>query len=267
MKLNMTKIRFKAIVTLVLCGLVTVANADDQDKLPEATSVLKKFAEATGGADKYRDIKTVKMSGKLSSPAQGMEGTIEMQMMLPGKMRVRLDVPDVFTEENGSDGETAWSSNTMMGPRILSGKEKEQLLEEASFEKIYNPEKFYKEMKVVGTEEVDGDKCYKVKLTKKSGIESTEFYSMDTGMHVRTEGKVPTQMGDMEMSVNFSDMKDVGGIKMPHKIVREISGMNIIVEFDKIEVNPTIDPTVFQLPEEVKELVEDQKEEETEDDK
>ena len=247
----------KAILTLALCGLVTVANADDPDKLPEAKTILKKFADASGGADKYRDIKTLKMSGKLSSPAQGMEGTIEMMMMVPGKIKVKLEVPDVFTEQNGSDGKTAWSTNTMMGPRVLDGKEKEQLLEEASFEKVYNPEKFYKEMKVVGTKEIDGDKCYKVKLTKQSGVASTEFYSMKTGMHVRTEGEVPTQMGDMKMAVNFSEMKEVGGIKMPHRIVREISGMNIIVEFDKIEVNPKLDDSVFALPDDVKELVED----------
>ena len=260
MKLNIKKFRFQAILTVALCGLVTVANADDPDKMPEAKSVLKKFADATGGADKYREIKTIMMSGKLSSPAQGMEGTIQMQMMVPGKMRVKIEVPDVFTEENGSDGETAWSSNTMMGPRLLSGKEKEQLLEEASFEKVYNPEKFYKEMKVVGIEELEGEKCYKVKLIKKSGLESHEFYSVKSGMHVRTEGKIPTQMGDMEMSVNFSEMKDAGGIKMPHKIVREISGMNIIVEFDKIEVNPSIDAAAFKLPKDVQELVNEQKE-------
>ena len=188
-----------------------------------------------------------------------MEGTIEMLMMVPGKIKVKLEVPDVFTEQNGSDGETAWSSNTMMGPRVLAGKEKEQLLEEASFEKIYSPEKFYKEMKVVGTEEVKGDNCYKVKLTKKSGTESTEFYSIKSGMHVRTEGKVPTQMGDMEMAVNFSEMKSVGDLKMPHKIVREISGMNIIVQFDKIEINPKLDSDAFALPEDVQELVDSKK--------
>ena len=188
-----------------------------------------------------------------------MEGTIEMQMMIPGKIRVKLEVPNVFTEENGSDGKTAWSKNTMMGPRVLSDNEKEQLLEEASFEKIYNPEKFYKAMEVVGMDELDGEKCYKLKVTKQSGLESTEFYSMKTGMHVRTEGKVPTQMGEVEMGANFSEIKEAGGIMMPHKIVREISGMNVVVEYDKIEVNPTIDPSVFALPEEVQELVADDK--------
>ena len=259
MKTNFKTLPFRAILTLALCGLVTVANADDPDKLPAAKSVLKKFVDATGGADKYRNIKTIRMTGKLSSPAQGMEGTIEMQMMIPGKIRVKLEVPNVFTEENGSDGKTAWSKNTMMGPRVLSDNEKEQLLEEASFEKIYNPEKFYKAMEVVGMDELDGEKCYKLKVTKQSGLESTEFYSMKTGMHVRTEGKVPTQMGEVEMGANFSEIKEAGGIMMPHKIVREISGMNVIVEYDKIEVNPTIDPSVFALPEEVQELVADDK--------
>ena len=262
MKSYISNFRVKAIVTLALCGLVTVANADDPDKLPEAKSVLKKFADVTGGADKYRAIKSVKMTGKLSSPAQGMEGTIEMNMMVPGKMRVKVEVPDVFTEENGSDGETAWSTNTMMGPRILEGKEKAQLVEEAGFEKVYNPEKFYKAMEVVGMEELDGEKCYKVKLTKQSGLEATEFYSMKTGMQMRTESVVPSQMGEMKMAVNYSDMKEVGGIMFPHKIVREISGMSIVVEFDKIEVNSDVEASVFALPEAVKELVDSKMEEE-----
>ena len=262
MKSYISNFRVKAIVTLALCGLVTVANADDPDKLPEAKSVLKKFADVTGGADKYKAIKTVKMSGKLSSPAQGMEGTIEMNMMLPGKMHVKVEVPDVFTEENGSDGQTAWNNNTMTGPRVLEGKEKAQMIDEASYEKVYNPEKFYKEMKVVGMEDLDGDKCYKVKLTKQNGLESTEYYSMKTGMHVRTESQVPTQMGDMKMAANFSNMKEVDGIMLPHKVVREISGMSIVVEFDKIEINSNVDEAVFALPKEIKELVDSKKDDE-----
>ena len=44
--------RLNAILAVTLCGLVSVANADDPDKLPAAKSVLKKFADVTGGAGK-----------------------------------------------------------------------------------------------------------------------------------------------------------------------------------------------------------------------
>ena len=257
MKSIINQVRFKAILTLALCCMVSVANADDPDKLPAAKSILKKFADESGGADNYRKIKTVKMTGKLKIKEQSLDGTVEMQIMVPDKVRFKLEIPNVIVDENGSDGKTVWAHNSIQGARILEGKEKAQLLEEASFEKVYNPEKYYKDMKVVGTDEIDGEKCYKLNLTKQSDIESTEFYSMKTGLHLRTEAVVPSPLGDIPITIDFSEMKDVGGVKMPYKISRKMNGMNVVVEFDKIEMNPKIDASVFTPPEEVMELVEE----------
>ena len=92
--------KLTAMLTLVLCGLVAFANADDPDKMPAAKSVLKKFADSTGGADKYREIKSVKMNGKLEIPAQGVEGKISMRMIVPDKVLVKLEVPDMMTEND-----------------------------------------------------------------------------------------------------------------------------------------------------------------------
>ncbi len=243
----------------LLCFSATspAGHQDDQQKLPAAAEVLKKFAESTGGAQKYREIKSVKMTGTMSVPDQGLSGTINIQMVVPNKQFVKVEVPDVFNETKGSDGTIAWSSNSMMGPRVLEGKEKDDLLAESNFEKIYNPEKFYKEMEVVGIKEIDGESCYELKLTKKNGLVETQCFSQKTGLHVGSESIVATQMGDLNVEVSLSEYKEVGGIKFPHKIDQKVSGTKVTVQFDSIEVNPEIAASTFEVPAEVKALITD----------
>lgn len=249
---------FMAIAALFFITATSPAgNQEDQQDLPAAIDVLKKYAEATGGAQKYREIKSVKKTGTMSVPDQGINGTIGIQMVLPNKQFVKVEVPDVLTETKGSDGAIAWSSNTMMGPRILEGKEKDDLLAESNFEKIYDPTKFYQEMKIVGTKEINGETCYELKLTRKNGMVEKQCYSQKTGLHVGSESLVPTQMGDLNVEVSYSEYKEAGGIKFPHKIEQSVSGTKFTFQFDNIEVNPEIASSTFEVPAEVMALMPD----------
>lgn len=235
----------------------SAGSQEDQQKLPAATDVLRKFVESTGGEQKYREIKSVKMTGTMNVPDQGLSGTIAIQMVVPDKQFVKVEIPDVFSETKGCDGTTAWSSNTMMGPRVLDGKEKDDLLAESNFEKIYAPEKFYKEMEVVAIKDVDGESCYELKLTKKNGLVEKQCFSVKTGLHVGTESTVVTQMGDLDVEVSIGDYKEVGGIKFPHKIEQKVSGNKVVIQFDSIEVNPEIASSTFEVPADVKALITD----------
>lgn len=259
---------FQATFVAAFLALLSLpALADDPDKLPSAEAILKKFTDASGGADKFKNIKSAKMTGKLSIASQGIEGKISVQIVTPDKLKSVMEIPDVVVETQASNGEVAWSGNTMSAPRILEGKEKDAVLEEANFEKFYAPESFYKELKVVGTREIDGDKCYELKLTKKNGLENTEFYSMKTGLNVKSLTVFPHQMGEFKMESIPGDYREVDGVLMPFeiKLIRP-EGTVIVITFDKIEINPKIDDSVFELPDDVKALVAAQESDESGDD-
>lgn len=246
----------KTTTIAIVFGLAMGANADDPDKMPEAITVLKKFADATGGAANYKKVKALKMVGKVEIAAAGISGTLEVIQVAPNMIATKAEMPQVGSQSQGTNGEVGWDISTMMGPRLLEDKELERLQDQANLARIYEPEKYYKEMKVVGIEEIRDQKCYKMKLTKKNGDQSTEYYAVDSGMQICSESTMETQMGAIEIKSFVSDYNEVGGIKLPHKIEAEFpNGISQLVTFETVEVNPELDKAAFAVPDEIKALM------------
>ena len=238
----------------------TAVKADDPDKTPTAISILKKFSEASGGAAKFKEIKAMKMTGNLEIAAAGINGTIEIIQQSPNKIATKAEMDGVGSQSQGSNGEIGWELSTMMGPRLLDKKELVRLIEQADLSRYYDPENFYKEMKVDGMKEIDGEKCYKLVLTHKAGHKTTEFYSVKTGLQVASEATIPSPMGEMDIVTSINEYKEIGGLKFPAKIESKFpNGMSQVVSMDTIEINPKVDANAFAIPSEVQGLVDETK--------
>jgi zinc protease len=237
-----------------------------QEDLPTADEVIAKFIEKTGGIDKYKAIKSMSQSGTISLPAAGLSGTMKMMAAAPNKILVKVSLPGAGDEKSGSDGETVWSDSTMTGRRILSGKEREQILLEADFRRLYDPASVYESLKVVGTDEVEGEKCYKVEVVKKSGDKQFDYYSAESGLQLKADIKTQSPMGALNIETYIEDYKDVGGILMPHKMTQKFvdNGMEMQVEMSEIKINPDLEEDTFELPADIQKMV-DKKNESGED--
>lgn len=252
-----SKFQFNAILALTVLGVACNSFADDPDKMPTAEMVFKKYIEASGGVEKLKAIKSVKMSGNVEAKAMGISGTVEINLITPNMVLEKANLPAVGVSARGTNGEVAWENTTMTGPRIIEGKEKSRLFEQANFERIYAPNKYYKEIKVLGTETIDDKKCYSVKLVRKDDFESTEYFSIETGLPMRTDATLTIQMGDIEIKSKMLEYKDVNGVKFPSKIEMAFpNGMSQVVTIEKIEVNGDIDKSSFDPPKDVKGLIE-----------
>ncbi len=250
---------FRYMLTIVTVAALSCSSliCQAQEKLPTAEEVIAKYVEVTGGLDKYKSIKSMHQSGSMSIPVAGIEGTIDLKSIAPDKLAVSVELAGAGNEMSGSNGETVWSSSTMTGDRILTGKEAEQTLLEADLRRIYEPASVYKSLEVVGIEEVDGEKCYKLKVTRNSGDEQLEFYSVDTGLQTRSKITAQSPMGPVRIEVGVSDYKDVGGLKFPHKMTQTFvdQGMVMEVVMKKIELNSEFEAGTFDLPESIQKMV------------
>ena len=240
---------------IAMFGLVTAAQA--QDDLPKADVVMKKFVEVTGGMAKYKAIKSQASKGKISVPEMGMEGTMEIKQILPDKMAVKAQLGAIGSESSGSNGKHMWSVSTMTGARLIEGKEAQQMQDQGSFERIYSPATYYSDMQTMGIEEVEGEKCYKIELTKKSGDKQYDFYSIESGLQVKSIQPIEiAQMGTVNISSIISDYKDVGGIKAAHKITQQLpNGMSQVIEFTEMKYNVDIPESTFAIPAEIQKLI------------
>ncbi len=230
-----------------------------QDKdLPTAESILKTYMEKTGGAEKYQAIKSQRATGTMTVPSQGISGKVAVISVVPNKVAVKVEIEGIGTIESGANGEFAWENSAIMGPRVIDNeKEAAVIMEQSNMERIFEPEKFYKAMETVGTEEVDGKKCYRVELTTQQDEKIESFYEVDSGLELKNVRTVQSQMGPITLQSYSSDYRDVDGIKTPFKVEQKLdTGMVLqIISMDKVEFNVDVPSDAFAIPEPVQKLI------------
>ena len=246
------------IMAAAVCLLGINQSQAQDDKLPSAESILKKFCDVTGGADNYKAIKSMRAEGTLSVPQAGITGSLKVQAILnENKIRADISIPGVGDQKRGSDGKTFWDSSVMMGDRIIEGEEASSMKEEATMERIYDPKSFYKSMKTVGVEEVEGEKCYKLDLVKRNDKKVEAYYGVESGLEVKTVQTQESPMGAMKIESFSKDYRQVGKVKTSFEVVQKLpNGMSQIIAMDKVEYNVDIPASTFELPESIKKMVE-----------
>ncbi len=95
---------------------------------------------------------------------------------------------------------------------------------------------------LLGKEDVDGTECYKIKLTLASGKDETYFIDPASSMIIRVKKTQKANGQEQEMQTDFSDYKDVEGVKMAHSITLPFGTMLI----STIKVNQKIPESAYK---------------------
>jgi outer membrane lipoprotein-sorting protein len=225
---------------------------DDKAELPSAESIMDKSIAAVGGAEAIKKIKSTVMKGTID---MGMSMKLTIYAAEPNLTKTEMEIPGMGKMMNGYDGKNGWSYSAMQGPAIMGAKEAEQTKEGASFAYKHDWKAQYSKVEATGIEAVAGEDCYKVVATSKSGMTSTHYYSVKTGLLARMDSKNETPMGSMDIQMVFKDYKDIGGVKFPHKMTQNAMGQAIAITFTEIKTNVDIPSSTFEPPDEVKALL------------
>ena len=238
----------------------SAATEEQQQNLPAAAEVLKKYVEATGGAEAYQALKTQHATGTFSMPAQGMEGTFELFQEQPDKFLALVTLPGMGEIQTGLNGATGWRTDPMQGPRLLDGEELKSLKRDADMQAALKPEEHYEKMEVKSVEEVNGEKAYHLVFTPKGSTNPIDsWYSVESGLQLKTASTQDTPMGQVKFENLLQDYRPIGEdgkLKQPHKIVTSGGGAEYVVTLQKVETNVTLPADRFSLPAEVKQLQE-----------
>ena len=234
------------------------------ENLPSAEEVLKKYVEATGGAEAYEALKTQHASGTFSMPAMGMEGKFELFQEQPDKFLALVTLPGMGEIQTGLSGKTGWRTDPMQGPRLLEGEELKSLTRDADMRAVLKPQDHYDSMEVKGIEDVNGEKAYHLVFTPKGGGNAIDaWYSVESGLQLKTASTQETPMGEVKFENQLQDYKAIGTdgkLMQPHKIVTTGGGAEYIVTLEKVETNIELPANRFEPPAEVKQLIEKEQE-------
>ena len=231
------------------------ATTSDSENLPSAEEILQKFIKAIGGEAAYKEHESQHATGTVDLGAQQMSGSMEIFAARPNKLLMIIEMPGVGKITTGYNGEIGWMNNPLTGPMILPEATLEQIATQADFDHVLRRPADFKSLEVLGIEEFNGEPCYKLKLVHRTGFESTEFYSVKTGLQTGFIATQPSPLGEVNVTTTITDYKKFEDMLMPSRIVQKIAGMEQVMTIEKMEFD-TVPPSKFELPPEVKTLAE-----------
>lgn len=227
--------------------------------LPSGKEVLAKYIAATGGEAAYRKIKTQKLVSTMEIPAQGLKGTVTVEQNDQKQMRTEMDFGPIGLMSMGFDGTVGWSNSAMQGPQVLKGPELDQARQGAEMYRELTPDTSFASVETVGEEKVGDAECYKVVVTPKTGKPETRFYDKASGLLVKTTSVQVSQMGEIPVESLASDYREVEGLKLPFAATQKMMGMEMKMIVNKVTFNEPIAADRFELPADVKKLLEPKK--------
>ena len=241
---------------IALSALLLLPSALVAQTLPTAQEILNRHLEAVGGRAAILAISSVEQRGTLELASMGMTADVVMASAKPNRRSRTMSLAGLGEVQQGFNGEVGWSNDPMSGPRVTQGEELTFRKESASFYEsfgLYDLDK-YSSVEVVEKTSFGGEETYKVRMARKVGPASTEYFSVATGLRVGSETTVPSPMGNVETSSVVSEYKTIGAVKIPTKIQQSQAGQNVVITLSNITFD-TVTDEAFALPDAVKALV------------
>ena len=236
--------------------LVPAARAADEPakKLPPAKEVIARFIKAIGGREAILKQSSVHATGTFGMPAQGLSGAMEVFAAKPNKLLVKIDITGFGKVSQGFDGKVGWTIDPAQGPMLLKDKMLEQLSIESDFFGTLHDEKNFTSMETVEATQFEGKDCYKLKLVRKSGQETIEFYDVKTALLSGSMSTQESPLGTLPVTNIVGEYKTFGSVKMPTKMSQKIGPAEQVLTIASVE-NDKVADSEFELPAPIKALV------------
>lgn len=240
----------KKILTFAMLWFVAVQYAQTT-----ADEVITKYIENTGGKAKWEALQGTKTTGTANF---GMEFPFENVLLKDGKQYTKINFQGKELMQQVFDGQKFWGVNFMTQQPEEAPAEDTQNFMKNGINDFPSPFLNYKDkgyqIELVGEDTKEGTVCYKIKLTQNpemvEGVETPKisfyYFDKDNFVPIVSEFEIPSgpNKGQLVSSV-FSDYQEVEGLYFPFSV----NAGGALLKFTKIELNPTVDPEVFNMPE------------------
>jgi len=230
--------------TMLVVATHAIAHAESVD------DIIAKNLEARGGADKLKNVQTLKMTGKMMV-GPGIEAPFTIEMKRPRRMRFEIVVQGMTIVQT-VDGDTGWTIQPMMGKKDaerMSADDLKEAQDQADFDGplIDYKKKGYK-VELAGKEKIEGTDAYKLKVTKKNGDIELIYLDAESFLEIKSEGKRMVRGAPVEFDSTTSDYKRVSGMMFPFSAEMGSKAEKAKLSFTNVEVNGKVDDARFKMP-------------------
>lgn len=242
----------------VVVAVAAIAIGSTAAAAQTADDVIEKHLAATGGRAALSTLTSRAALGTitLTTPVGDLSGPIELYNKVPNKSRtyIKLDLSAVgggqVVNDQRFDGSTGFIVDTFNGDRQITGDQLEAM-KNAFFPSallVYKEQGI--QMTLGGREKVGDAEAYVLTMTPKSGPAARLFIDTASLMLVRTTMTidVPQLGGAVEQVVDFSDFRDVDGVKVPFTTTVRNPAQSITARFTTVTHNTEIPDSDFVRP-------------------
>jgi photosynthetic reaction center cytochrome c subunit len=215
---------------------------------PTADQILEKYYQAIGGSAAIDKLKSRVMKGTMVAN-NGNELGYELNQAGPDSVLAILTTPQAGVIERGFDGTTGWEKSAR-GIRDLGADETGYLRRYPALYTDIKLKEQFSRISFGGKPKIDGRDVYALRATTTGGKREQLFFDVETGLLVRRTTSTTTLIGTIPEQVDFSDYRDVDGLKLPFTI--RVSTVDptysVVRKFTEIKLNVPVDPKRFTKP-------------------
>jgi hypothetical protein len=229
-------------LTFIMAGLImmSVINAQTVDE------IVKKYIEVNK-LDHVASLKTIKITAKLSM--MGMEMPMVMWMKNPNKIKsvTTVNGQDMIQAFDGEKGYTISPMTGSTDPVEMTPDQIKQTLRSNMFQNSMANYLKNGQLALDGEGKVNDKPAYKIKATIEGGTVIDMFIDKSSYFLVKTS--TTTSQGGMTVVVDSfpSNYTETDGVIIPMTTTTSAQGMDILINFTKVEVNVPMEDSIFKI--------------------
>jgi photosynthetic reaction center cytochrome c subunit len=240
---------------------------------PSADQIIDKYLQAVGGQQRLSSVKTFVASGtSVGFGGFGRGGRAQIFSRFPDQRTIIIDFPS--TPERGHslrifDGHQGWVETplSVLGEYEVTGGELDgfkldaELAFPAQIRQALSNLHAATPTTISDLPEPSSQAAEESKATTgkehivnvvqgmgPGGMLATLYFDAESGFLLREVRYSKSPIGRIPTQIDYSDYRDVGGIKMPFRLVFAWLDGRDSIQLDKIQLNAKIDPSKFSKP-------------------
>jgi hypothetical protein len=224
--------------------------------LPQARKLIDAHVKAIGGVKAIDSNSDGTTKATMEIVEAGLKGDMVMYQR-GADMVMSISFPTYGETKLGVIGNVSWSIDPQNGPRLLDGKEREQLVQQNDNKYSNRDKSLIASATTTALSDSEGRACYRVEIEWKTGDKTADCYGVDDGLMLSSEATVSSPMGEIKQVTHMYDYKAVGPVKMAHKAKSKLAGMTQAITMQSYDATKPGDE-VFALPPAIEALVKKQ---------
>ncbi|WP_283744022.1 outer membrane lipoprotein-sorting protein [Sideroxydans sp. CL21] len=242
------------LVSLTASAAVSKSHNAPAGKLT-AAQIVARNVDARGGLEAWRAAKTLTMTGKLEA---GSEKNPELPFVLKMKRAHMSRLEILFQNQTAVqvyDGVQGWKVRPFLGRSEVEPFTADERNAAVDWQELDGPLIDYAKkgikVKLQGTESVEGQRAYKLKLTMNNGVERHVWVDAKTFLERKIDGEPRMLDGKLRnVAIFYREYKKENGLTMPHILETVVDGgkQPYKMHIEHVAINQAMENALFAKP-------------------